>query len=99
MYKYECCRCGCRLDPGEGVRYPGEGLVCEDCVEELDLETAHRKLFAMTKGQQKELKQILPGIVLGDYLKEKRKKIYNFLYDRKSQCKDKFIFRYQKFTR
>ena len=72
MYKYECCRCGCRLDPGEGVRYPGEGLVCEDCVEELDLEAAHRQLFAMTKGQQKELKQILPGIVLGDYLKGKR---------------------------
>ena len=42
-WKYRCARCGCYLDSGEGKNYPGEGRICDDCVRQLDLETAFRK--------------------------------------------------------
>lgn len=29
MYGYSCDRCGCSLDPGEGS-------ICDECVEEVD---------------------------------------------------------------
>lgn len=36
MGTYECERCGCRLDPGEG-RY------CEDCLEEITEEAREQR--------------------------------------------------------
>lgn len=62
---YQCKRCGCRMDPGEVQRYPGIGDVCEDCVQELDLEAEHRKAFYLTRGQQEEIKRFCPGVRLG----------------------------------
>ena len=56
-YYRQCTRCGCSLDSGEGVMYPGEGLVCEECSEELDLEAAYREKWCLTKGQVAELKK------------------------------------------
>lgn len=58
-YYRQCTRCGCSLDTGEGVKYPGEGLVCEECAEELDLEAAYREKWCLTKGQIAELKKEL----------------------------------------
>ena len=31
MYEYSCKKCGCSLDPGEGS-------ICEECLEEADAE-------------------------------------------------------------
>ena len=62
---YQCKRCGCRMDPGEVQRYPGIGDVCEDCVQELDLEAENRKAFHLTRGQQEEIKRFCPGVRLG----------------------------------
>ena len=53
------------MDPGEAQRYPGVGDVCEDCLQELDLEAEHRKTFHLTRGQQEEIKRFCPGVRLG----------------------------------
>ena len=64
MARYECGRCHGLVDAGELKHYPGFGDVCEDCVEELDAEAAHRSFFGLTKHQQREVKYMLPGIRL-----------------------------------
>ncbi len=33
-----CARCGCSLDVSEGMDWPGEGLVCDECGDELSRE-------------------------------------------------------------
>lgn len=38
MYGYLCEKCGCRLDPGEGS-------VCEECLEEADAKKQRKKEF------------------------------------------------------
>lgn len=63
--RYRCKCCECILDTGEAKHYPGVGDVCEDCVEALDREAEHRRRFALTKEQQQELKDMLPGVMLG----------------------------------
>ncbi len=60
MARYRCDECGCRMDPGEGVRYPGYGYVCEECAERIDREVAYRKAFCLTKEQMDELKEQIP---------------------------------------
>ena len=64
MARYTCERCRCRLDPGEGRNYPGEGIVCDECWEELEAEAAHRSFFGLTKHQQRDVKCMLPGVRL-----------------------------------
>lgn len=63
--RYRCKRCGCTMDTGEIRHYPGVGDVCEECVEELDREAEHRRRFSLTKEQQQEIRQMIPGILLG----------------------------------
>lgn len=80
MSRYHCKRCGCRLDPADRIPYPGEGDVCEECAEELDQEAEHRRLFCLTKEQQKDIKKILPGCRLGtDMDHENRKRLRSLL--------------------
>ncbi len=60
-YYRVCARCRCSMDCSEGVSYPGEGRVCEECAQELDLEAAYRKSWAFTKEQLEERKRELTG--------------------------------------
>ncbi len=60
-YYHLCTRCGCTMDIGEGVAYPGEGRVCEDCAKELDMEAACREQWALTKAQMEQMKEDDPG--------------------------------------
>ena len=61
-HKNRCARCGCRMDSGEGMNYPGEGRVCEECVTVLDEEARYRKRWSLTKEQYIELKEDMPGL-------------------------------------
>lgn len=45
----QCDRCGCTMDCGEGLEYPGVGLVCEECSQEL--ETLYRKRRWLSKNR------------------------------------------------
>ena len=38
MYGYLCKRCGCRLDPGEGN-------ICEECLDEMEVKKQREKEF------------------------------------------------------
>ena len=60
-YYYTCARCQCAMDSSEGVNYPGEGRVCEECAYELDLEAAHRRQWGFTKEQLEERKKDMSG--------------------------------------
>lgn len=53
-YYHLCTRCRCAMDVGEGIAYPGEGRVCEDCARELDMEAACRKRLALTKARMEK---------------------------------------------
>lgn len=64
-YYHTCARCGCTMDVGEGVSYPGEGRVCKECVLELDMEEAYRKQWAFTKAQMEQIKKDNPGFQAG----------------------------------
>ena len=61
-YYRQCDRCGCTMDPGEEVKYPGEGLVCEECAEKLDREAAYRKKWSLSRELMRELMDELPGV-------------------------------------
>lgn len=63
--RHYCKRCGGTMDTGEAVHYPGVGDVCEERAQELDQEAAHRELFSLTKRQQQDIKNMVPGILLG----------------------------------
>ena len=65
-YYHQCARCGCSLDTGEGVKYPGEGLVCEECAENLDQEEAYRKKWRLSKEQMRELGEEWSGPGIGE---------------------------------
>lgn len=65
-YYRQCVRCGCSMDSGEGVKYPGEGLVCEECADYLDQEEAYRKKWCLTKEQMRELKEERTGPWIGE---------------------------------
>ncbi len=54
------------MDSGEGVKYPGEGLVCEECADYLDQEEAYRKKWCLTKEQMRELKEERTGPWIGE---------------------------------
>lgn len=62
---YYCSRCGCTMDSGEGINYPGEGRVCAECEEALDLEADYRKKWFLTKEQLREIKRDMPSLALG----------------------------------
>lgn len=63
--RYRCKHCGATMDSNEVRHYPGVGDVCSDCVQELDQEAEHRRRFALTKEQQQDIKQMIPGVLLG----------------------------------
>lgn len=63
--RYICKRCQGSVDTGELTLYPGVGDVCKDCVAELDAEAEHRRRFSLSKEQQQEIKDMIPGILLG----------------------------------
>lgn len=62
---YHCARCGCTMDSGEGVNYPGEGRVCRECEEALELEAEYRRRWSLTGEQLRELKKDMPGLAFG----------------------------------
>ncbi|MCI8887964.1 MAG: hypothetical protein HFG70_07735 [Hungatella sp.] len=62
-HRNRCARCGCYMDSGEGVNYPGEGRVCEECRTELEEEEGYRKRWALTKEEFLELKKDMPGLI------------------------------------
>lgn len=51
-YKYECERCHCTLDPGEG-KY------CGECKEEMKREEQQRRFYCMTRQEQLEIQRFL----------------------------------------
>lgn len=53
------------MDSGEGVNYPGEGRVCRECEEALDLEAEYRRRWSLTGEQLRELKKDMPGLAFG----------------------------------
>lgn len=60
-YYRRCGRCGCTMDVSEGSRYPGEGLVCEECSQELDVEEEYRRHWCLSKEQLQEIKKERTG--------------------------------------
>ena len=45
------------MDSSEGINYPGEGRICEECAYELDLEAAYRRQWGFTKEQLEDKKR------------------------------------------
>lgn len=60
-YYRQCSRCGCTMDVNEGIRYQGEGLVCEECSRELDAEREYMRYWSLSKEQLQEIKKERPG--------------------------------------
>lgn len=60
-YYRRCVRCRCTMDPAEGLAYPGTGVVCEECAEELDRQEAYRRRWSLSREQMRELLDELPG--------------------------------------
>lgn len=65
-YYRQCARCRGTMDSNEGIRYPGEGLVCEECAGYLDRELAYRKKWHLSKEQMRELEKEQPELEIGE---------------------------------
>lgn len=55
-YSYRCDSCGCYLDPGEGN-------VCEECLEQQRKDEEQRKHCFITAEGQQELRKLLGSVV------------------------------------
>lgn len=51
-HNYECQRCHCSLDPGEG-RY------CDECKKEMKQEEEQRRFYCMSKETQLKIRDFL----------------------------------------
>ena len=61
-YYRRCGRCGGSMDPAEGLAYPGEGVVCEECARELERQEVYRRRWSLSREQMRELLDELPDV-------------------------------------